>query len=74
MEQNIDIITTDEAISLPGLFYKRVQHSKDCIAYRYYDNDTNEWQALTWGDMANEVARWKEALKGENLAYGDRVA
>ncbi|MDH5178530.1 MAG: long-chain fatty acid--CoA ligase [Gammaproteobacteria bacterium] len=73
MDKRIDTITPTDAVSLPGLFYKRVQRSKDAVAYRYFDADKEKWLDLTWGEMAAEVARWKEALKRENLAYGDRV-
>jgi long-chain acyl-CoA synthetase len=34
----------------------------------------NGWRELTWRDMAHWVARWRQALDGESLAPGDRVA
>ncbi|MDH5778852.1 MAG: AMP-binding protein, partial [Gammaproteobacteria bacterium] len=71
---NIDTITAEEAVSLPGLFYKRAQRSPNSIAYRQFDSKQSAWVDLSWKDMATEIARWKAALKSENLEYGDRVA
>lgn len=70
----LDIIKPETAISLPGLFYERVQRSADSIAYRYYDDSSSNWATLSWRQMAQQVARWKQALESEGLNKGDRVA
>jgi len=67
-------ITPEQAGTLPGLFYQRVQRSPDKLAYRYYDTGTETWQDLSWADAGAQVARWQAALAGEDLQPGDRVA
>ena len=69
-----NIITPEEAVTLHGIFLERVKRSPDEIAYRYFDNQRNEWLTLTWSQTRDQVARWQAALLGENLAVGDRVA
>ena len=72
METNY--IALDQAVTLHGLFLARVRRTPDSPAYRYYDNQQATWRTLTWSAIAQEVARWKDALRQENLAPGDRVA
>lgn len=74
MDKAQNTITPEEAISLPGLFYARVQRTPDNIAYRYFDKRTHHWQSLSWLQTARQVARWKAALESEGLTKGDRVA
>ncbi len=69
-----DIITAQEAQTLPGLFRERVKRTPQHVAYRYFDKDHNIWQSLTWAEMSAHVVRWQAALAAENLAPGDRVA
>ena len=70
----VDLITPEQAGTLSGLFYERVQRSPDKVAYRYYDSSTETWNDLTWSDAGSQVARWQAALTAENLQPGDRVA
>lgn len=74
MNNTLDTIKPDIAVSLPGLFYERVHRTPDAIAYRYYDNKSSNWTELSWRQTAQQVARWKQALESENLNKGDRVA
>ena len=67
-------ITPEEAGTLSGLFYERVQRSPDLPAYRYFDAKTENWETLSWAQAGEQVARWQVALAGENLHPGDRVA
>jgi len=67
-------IEPEESVTLHGLFLERVKRTPDSIAYRYFDNRREEWLALTWAQMLDEVARWQTALLSEHLAPGDRVA
>ena len=71
---NEDLIPLEKARTLDGLFYQRVKRTPDGIAYRNYDRDSKQWYELTWGDMERQVARWRQALAGEDLQLGDRVA
>ena len=70
----LDLITPEQAGTLSGLFFERVQRSPDKIAYRYYDPANETWNDLSWSDAGKQVARWQAALAAENLQAGDRVA
>ena len=69
-----DLIPLEGARTLDGLFVQRVRRSPDRPAYRSFDRAAGEWRELIWGDMAREVARWRQALSNERLRTGDRVA
>ncbi|MEY6432666.1 long-chain fatty acid--CoA ligase [Thioalkalicoccus limnaeus] len=69
-----DLIAVEQAVTLDGLFLQRVHRSPERVAYRHYDRGAAEWRALTWHEMARQVARWRDALAGESVAAGDRVA
>ena len=67
-------ITPEQAGSLAGLFYERVQRTPDHPAYRYYDDCDEIWRDLSWALIGALVARWQAAMAAENLQPGDRVA
>ncbi len=67
-------ITPEEAGTLAGLFFERVQRTPDKLAYRYYDQASESWKDLSWSQAGLQVARWQAALAAENLEPGDRVA
>jgi long-chain acyl-CoA synthetase len=69
-----NLITTEEAVTLDGVFARRLHRSPDGLAYQFYDRDSREWQRYTWKDMARQIARWQQALSKEDLHPGDRVA
>jgi long-chain acyl-CoA synthetase len=62
------------ASTLDELFRLRVAGSPGAIAYRLHDHHANQWQQLTWAEVAQQVARWQAALAAENLQPGDRIA
>lgn len=64
----------DQARTLDGLFFQRIQRSPQAVAYRSYDRKEKKWAELTWTQMGAAVARWRQALAGEGLRPGDRVA
>ncbi|EXJ13247.1 AMP-dependent synthetase/ligase [Imhoffiella purpurea] len=68
-----DLIAIDRARTLDGLFLQRTIRSPERVAYRYHERGDG-WKDLTWGDMSRWVARWRQALSGESLEPGDRVA
>lgn len=75
MPRGIDhYIKPEAAVTLYGLFIERAKLTPDAVAYRYFDNSQETWQALTWAQMRDQIARWQAALLRENLAAGDRVA
>ena len=67
-------ISPDEAGTLDGLFACRVQRTPDREAYRYFDKESASWQSYSWAEMAAEVARWQQAMGGEAVSRGGRVA
>ena len=69
-----NIIPTETAKTLDGLFSERVRRSPQMIAYRSYDQVAEKWRDYTWTQIEKEVARWQSALTKEGLEAGDRVA
>ena len=73
-KNNLDVISTDEAQTLYGLFQERLKRSPEQVAYRSYDSETQTWYDTTWQQVAEQVTRWQAALLAEGLEPGDRVA
>lgn len=70
-----DLISSEEARTLDGLFQARVRRSPQRLAYQAYDRYSDTWRSLTWGEIGAQVARWRAALAAEpGLEPGDRVA
>jgi long-chain acyl-CoA synthetase len=69
-----DLISPQQAGTLDGLFLQRARRTPDAVAYRHYHRQHKQWYELTWGDMERQVSRWRQALSGEALEAGDRVA
>ena len=69
-----DLIPLDRARTLDGLFSQRVHRSPERDAYRWFDRTEQRWRAISWAQTAAQVARWRDALAGEYLQPGDRVA
>lgn len=74
MAQVTDYISTEQAGTLYGLLLKRVSRSPDHVAYQSFSAQTKNWYNTTWREVADQVARWQQALADEELAVGDRVA
>ncbi|MEJ2609236.1 MAG: long-chain fatty acid--CoA ligase [Candidatus Thiodiazotropha sp.] len=68
-----DLISTEQAGTLDGLFYQRTKRTPDLVAYRHFDRKHKSWYELSWRDMARQVACWRQALAEEDLEPGDRV-
>ena len=73
-ELTLDLITSAEAGTLPGLFLRRCERTPQGEAYRQYDPATAQWKSYVWRDMHALAARWQAALARENLAPGEQVA
>lgn len=69
-----DIIGCDEALTLSGLFWRRVERSPAGTAYKQYDPGKGEWKSYSWQDTGALVSAWQQALAREELAVGARVA
>lgn len=74
MKWSEDLIPLERAGTLDGLFFQRVRRTPDALAYRHYHRLDKQWHELTWADMERQVSRWRQALSGEDLEPGDRVA
>ena len=70
--ERTDLISRDEAGTLPGLFAKRVERSADVVAY--CEHRGGSWKEQTWREMAERVACLRGALAKSGLRQGDRVA
>jgi len=69
-----DLIPIERARTLDGLFHQRVRRSPERTAYTWYERGVNDWRSISWRETADQVARWRDALAGEGLDAGDRVA
>ena len=70
-----DLIPLDEALTLDGLFWRRVRRTPEGLAYQAHDRHGQRWRSWTWREMGEQVARWRAALGREpGLGAGDRVA
>jgi len=74
MNNNQNYITPVAANNLSDLFYERVKRSANKVAYRYYNEENESWQELSWHSVSKQVERWHAAFRREGLAKGDRVA
>jgi len=72
--EQTDVIPLALANTLGAVFEERVRRTPHQTAYLQYDQDLARWQALSWRQMAEQVARWQAALRQESLRPGDRVA
>ncbi len=70
----LDLISSAEAVTLPGLFLRRCERTPEAEAYRQYDAATGAWQSYQWQELKALAGRWRAALARENLAPGERVA
>ncbi|MBW1938481.1 MAG: long-chain fatty acid--CoA ligase [Deltaproteobacteria bacterium] len=69
-----DLISCAEAGTLPGLFQQRIERTPETVAYQQYDPAEKQWISYTWQEVHLQYSRWQQALAGENLEAGDRVA
>jgi long-chain acyl-CoA synthetase len=69
-----DLISCAEAGTLPGLFKRRIERTPGTVAYQQYDPAGHRWISYTWQEVHIQYSRWQQALAGENLEAGDRVA
>lgn len=70
----LDVISLEDAGSLPGLFEERLARSAGAVAYRHYDKAQACWEDFTWAESARQINSIKVALAKEGLSPGDRVA
>lgn len=63
-----------QAQTLPELLAARVAATPNAPAYREFDTVSGAWLTFSWQDMAQRVARWRDALAGLQLPAGARVA
>ena len=68
------LITPEQAGTLSGLFFERVKKTPEALAYRYFDDESEDWKDISWSEAGQMAARWQAALAAENLQPGDRVA
>lgn len=68
------VISVDQANTLDGLFRERVKLTPQDVAYRYFNDQHETWETITWERMNTHVACWQAAFAQESLEPGDRVA
>src|SRR5579872_3944800 len=70
--ERTDLISRDEAGTLPGLFAIRVSRSGDDVAYSEHLDGC--WKDQSWRELAQRVSCLRGALTGSGLKPGDRAA
>lgn len=73
-EAEMDLISPEQAGTLPGLFVERVRRTPAACAYRRFDLKDRCCADITWRESHAMAGRWQAALRREDLAPGDRVA
>ncbi len=81
-KKEVEPISPESAVTLPGLFFKRVQATPDKTAYHYYgysegsytDSRTKSWHVLTWSEAYYEVLRWRSLFQKLGLKAEDNIA
>jgi long-chain acyl-CoA synthetase len=75
MKRITDIISPEEAPTLPALFAERVRRTPKACAYLRFDLQGSCCdECITWEATAAFAGRWQAALRREGLLPGDRVA
>ena len=74
MNKFMDIITSAEAKTLPGLFRERLRRTPDKIAYTYFSDTQQQWNNLTWQQVECQIQQWHSAFCSENIQPGDNVS
>jgi len=69
-----DIISPGNVQHLPGLLTERAKRSPDALACREFNTQTQQWQDVTWQQVANIVEHRRAVLAQEQFDPGDRVA
>ncbi len=71
---HLDIISPETAGTLHGLFLERLQRSPTAVAYRYFDEQRQQWCDASWEQMGADVAACQASMSQLSLEAGDRVA
>ena len=71
---NNEVITLAEAVTLAGLFNRRVERTPGKVAYRQYDRPVGIWRSYTWQQVADLSGRWRHGFRQQGLAVGERIA
>jgi long-chain acyl-CoA synthetase len=74
MTVTLDMLSPEQAVTLPGLFVERVRRTPLACAYRRFDLDDRCCSDISWQEAHAMAGRWQQALRNECLAPGDRVA
>jgi long-chain acyl-CoA synthetase len=69
-----DVLTYTPDLSIPAAFRERVRRSPEEVAYLQYHDGRKKWLEYSWRETADAVTRWQQALLGEGLERGERVA
>ena len=70
----LDVITPQQAGTLPALFEERCRRDPQGEAYRQFDAAWGRWRSYTWAQVHETAAQWRAALAREGLDPGERAA
>lgn len=71
-ENPIDIIRSEEALTIPGLLFERAARDPNRTGFVEFKED--RWTETTWRQIAKKVGRFRAALEKSGMRAGDRAA
>ncbi len=66
-------IPLQQTPTLAHLFQRRVDDTPGKTAYIRFSADDGQWHEYCWREIAEQVARWQQAMLNSGLQAGDRV-
>ena len=67
-------IALDPEATIAAAFSARAARSPNAVAYREFDDKSQQWRDYSWREMGDTIARAREGLRRERLQPGERIA
>lgn len=68
----IDVIRSEEALTIPGLLLERAARDGESAGFTEFADGV--WRDITWSQISQKVAQFRDALDAAGMMPGDRVA
>ena len=68
----VDYINPENTGSIPAVFRERINRSPGDPAYMQFVE--GKWETWRWGDVGEQLRRWRRGFAKEGFSPGDRVA
>jgi long-chain acyl-CoA synthetase len=67
-------LAIDDDATIADVFALRCRTSPNALAYREFDGGKKEWVSTTWREIGDRALRFREGLRRDGFACGDRLA